>query len=113
MADRIGRREAVSAFLALPGLAISSGCEASSKVRTKVFKVVKKITKRLSKYTPGGWFVELVELVLEIKAIVEGTDEVVDKIGLTPEEAESLRNGGELEIEDADGHKHTINLKGK
>ena len=113
MTKRIGRREAVWAIMSLPALTAGFGCEASSKTKTKAFKVVKKIAKRLSKYNPVGMVAELVELALEIRAVINGTDEVVGAIALTPEEADSLRNGGELEIEDGDGKKHAVKLKGK
>ena len=85
----------------------------SAGAQKKAFKIVKALAKRLGKYTPGGMVADLVNLVLEIKGVVEGNEEVVDTIRLSPEEAESLRNGGELEIEDADGKKHAVKLKGR
>jgi hypothetical protein len=117
MRNLFSRRHVILSPAMVPALIASTGCDKSksvpASVKKKAFKIVKALAKRLSKYTPGGMVAELVDLALEIKGVVEGNEEVVDTIYLTSDEAESLQNGGELEIEDADGKKHAVKLKGR
>jgi hypothetical protein len=82
---------------------ILTGC--NERKTTKILKVVSKRLLRCIEVVNMAW--EGYEMVMDIKAIVEGKDEKI-QVRLTKEEMEQLDNGGELIIRDSEGKEHRV-----
>src|SRR5947209_713745 len=78
-----------------------SGCDKRAAV-----KVAKEVVKRLpwagAVITAVDVLLDLVSLVLKVRAVVNGQPETIE-LTLTEEEAEALRNGGSVTIRASDG----------
>jgi hypothetical protein len=98
MSRHIGRREALFALCGFPVFATLSGCD--SPAGKKAVKIVIVVAKKLFKIVSVG--IDLAELTVEIKAIIDGKEETI-QANITKEEADALDHGGQLVIKSKDG----------
>jgi hypothetical protein len=112
MSRHISRREALFAFCSFPVLAALSGCESpvGNRAVKKAVKIVVVVAKKLFKVVSVG--IDLVDLAVEIKAIIDGKEETI-QARITKEEAEALSNGGRLVIKSADGTEYPVDYSTK
>jgi hypothetical protein len=116
MNDSLSRRHAIQALATLPLLAVAAGCDkapsmpAVPAVVKKAGRVVVAVTKKLAKIGPIA--TDWTELALEIKAIIDGKEETI-VAHITKEEADTLRNGGQLVIKGEDGIELPVEYRAK
>src|SRR5688500_15218765 len=102
------RREAIFALTSFLMLPFLSGCDRST--RKKAAKILVIVGRRSLKITNVVF--DLYQMAIEIKAVIDGTDETV-MVNLTQEQADSLKAGGELVIQDADGKQTPVSYSKK
>lgn len=116
MNDKLDRRHAIRALAAVPLLAVPAGCDKTPSLPAvpagvkKAGRVVVAVAKKLAKIGPIA--IDWAELALEIKAIIDGKEETV-VAHITKEEAETLRNGGQLIIRGEDGTELPVEYRTK
>ena len=89
----------------IPIVALAAGCEKTPSGVTKAKLIVVSVARKLFKITNVG--VDLVELAVEIKAIIDGKEETI-QARITREEADTLKNGGQLVIKGEDGREFPV-----
>jgi hypothetical protein len=109
MAQKVSRRDAISGLAALP-VVLLAGCGQTPTRLTKAKLIIIAVAKKLTKITTVG--LDLAELVVEIKAILDGKEETI-QARITKEEAEALKNGGQLVIKDEDGKEFPVEYQAK
>lgn len=111
MNDLIDRRAAIQAFAALPVLAVTAGCGPSTPIN-KAKRVVVTIAKKIARIG-GPIAIDWEELVLVVKAIIDGKEETITA-HITKEEAETLKkDGGKLVIKSDDGTEIPVEYRSK
>ena len=108
MSKQIGRREALIALCGFPLLGTLSGCNSSA--GKKAVKIVVVVAKKLFKIVSVG--IDLAELAVEIKAIIDGKEETIHA-RITADEAAALNNGGRLVIKSGDGKEFPVEYSEK
>lgn len=108
MSRHIVRREALIALCGFPLLGSLSGCDSSK--ADKTVKIILAVMKKLDRINTIR--VDIEDLVVEIKAIIDGKDETV-QTHITKEEAKALQNGGQLVIKDKDGKEFPVSYSKK
>jgi hypothetical protein len=108
MSRLFGRREALIALCGFPLFTFLSGCD--SPVGKKAVKIVIVVAKKLFKIVAVSF--DLVELAVEIKAIIDGKEETI-QARITKSEAEALNTGGQLVIKSEDGKEFPVNYSKK
>lgn len=104
------RRSAIRAFASFPFALVLTACSKAPSGVQKASRVVVAIGKKIAKFGPIA--IDWVELVVEIKAIIDGKEETI-KAHITKEEGEVLRNGGQLVIKGADGAEVPVEYRSK
>jgi hypothetical protein len=110
MSERVSRRKAVALLAGLALLPALSSCEKSPTDVKKAARIVIAVAKKFSKVVSVG--IDLVELALEIKAIIEGKEETI-QARITAEERDALKNGGQLIIKDKGGREFPVSYTPK
>src|SRR2546423_1650957 len=103
MGRQLDRREALIALCGFPVLASLSGCD--SPAGRKAVKIVIVVAKRLFKIV--SVVIDLVELVVDIKAIIDGKEETI-QAHINKDEATALNNGGQLVIKGDSGKEFPV-----
>jgi hypothetical protein len=110
VANLISRRDALALVTLLPVLALATGCDAPTTGLNKVKRIVVAVAKKVFKVVGVG--IDLVELAVEIRAIIDGKEETI-QTHITREEAEALKNGGQLVIRGEDGKEFPVEYRTK
>jgi len=91
------------------GIPLLGASECSPNARKTVLITVRVVKKGAKIFTV---FVDLNDLYVEIKAIVNGKEEFI-QTSITREEAEALQNGGQLVIKGEDGKEFPVSYTSK
>ncbi len=110
MPDQVSRRGVLLLLTALPVIALGTGCDSTRPELGKARRIVVAVAKKCSKVVAVG--IDLVELAVEIKAIIDGKEETIQS-HITKEEAEALKNGGRLVIKGEDGREFPVEYQTK
>jgi hypothetical protein len=113
MKDVLSRRYALRNVAATLLLVVAGGCDKTPSVPPalrRAGRVVVAVAKKLAKVGPV--VIDWADLALEIRAIIDGKEETV-VAHITKEEADVLRNGGQLVIKGEDGTELPVEYRTK